>query len=178
MCQTHAKPKMDRTIKHAQATKRWGKVTECSEAAGLSGKRCINSSFCSNKNLRFQWLSSRSPPTDGSTVFPLKDIAYCALRSRHCKCQPSRLWNASPYVSAYHSACPEILHTVWKLKFQLPCWHISSQINEWRTQAFFFGGGGVSTNSVEDRERGSGSVAPYSGVLEAAVIWYNKFHFI
>ena len=44
----------------------------------------------------------------------------------------------------------------------------------------FFGGGG-STNSVEDREqkeRGSGGLAPYSGVLEAAVIWYNKFHFI
>ena len=45
---------------------------------------------------------------------------------------------------------------------------------------FFLGGGG-STNSVEDRgqrERGSGGVAAYSGVLEAAVIWYNKFHFI
>ena len=44
----------------------------------------------------------------------------------------------------------------------------------------FFSGGG-STNSVEDRgerEWGSGGVAPYSGVLEAAVIWYNKFHFI
>jgi len=43
----------------------------------------------------------------------------------------------------------------------------------------FFGGG--STNSVEDRgqrEWGSGGVAPYSGVLEAAVIWYKKFHFI
>ena len=44
---------------------------------------------------------------------------------------------------------------------------------------FFFGGG--STNSVEDRgqrERGSGGVAPYSGVMEAAVIWYKKFHFM
>ena len=43
----------------------------------------------------------------------------------------------------------------------------------------FFRGG--STNSVEDRgqrERGSGGVAPQSGVLEAAVIWYKKFHFI
>ena len=41
--------------------------------------------------------------------------------------------------------------------------------------------GGVSTNSIEDRgqrERGSRVVAPYSGVLEAAVIWYKKFHFI
>ena len=47
-----------------------------------------------------------------------------------------------------------------------------------------FGGG--STNSVEDRgqrERGSGGGSPLvrvlrSGVLEAAVIWYKKFHFI
>jgi len=40
-----------------------------------------------------------------------------------------------------------------------------------------FGGG--STNSVEDREnRNLGAVAPYSGVLEAAVIWYKKFRFI
>jgi hypothetical protein len=40
-------------------------------------------------------------------------------------------------------------------------------------------GGGGSTNSVEDRENGDlGAVAPLSGVLEAAVIWYKKFHFI
>jgi len=40
-------------------------------------------------------------------------------------------------------------------------------------------GGGGSTNSVEDRENGDlGAVTPYSGVLEAAVIWYKKFHFI
>jgi hypothetical protein len=32
---------------------------------------------------------------------------------------------------------------------------------------------------TEDRENGDlGAVAPYSGVLEAAVIWYKKFHFI
>ena len=40
--------------------------------------------------------------------------------------------------------------------------------------------GGCSTNSVEDRgqrEQGSGSGSPL-GVLEAAVIWYKKFHFI
>ena len=50
---------------------------------------------------------------------------------------------------------------------------------QWRTQEFFSWGG--STNSVEDRgqrERGSGDVAPKSGVLEAAVIWYKKFRFI
>jgi hypothetical protein len=43
--------------------------------------------------------------------------------------------------------------------------------------ASLFGGG--STNSVEDRENGDlGAVAPESGVVEAAVIWYKKFHFI
>jgi hypothetical protein len=32
---------------------------------------------------------------------------------------------------------------------------------------------------TEDRENGDvGAVAPYSGVLEAAVMWYKKFHFI
>ena len=32
---------------------------------------------------------------------------------------------------------------------------------------------------VEDREKGDlGAVAPWSGVLEAAVIWYKKFNFI
>ena len=38
---------------------------------------------------------------------------------------------------------------------------------------------GGSTNSVEDRENGDlYAVAPSSGVLEAAVIWYKKIHFI
>ena len=45
-----------------------------------------------------------------------------------------------------------------------------------------FGGvGGVPQIQLrtEDRENGDlGAVAPYSGVLEAAVIWYKKFHFI
>jgi len=43
-----------------------------------------------------------------------------------------------------------------------------------------FGRGG-STNSVstEDKENGDlGAITPQSGVLEAAVIWYKKFHFI
>jgi len=42
-------------------------------------------------------------------------------------------------------------------------------------------GGGVQPIQLrsEDRENGDlGAVAPYSGVLEAAVIWYKKFHFI
>ena len=49
---------------------------------------------------------------------------------------------------------------------------------QWRTQEFFSGG---STNSVEDRgqrERGSGGGNPLVRVLETAVIWYKKFHFI
>ena len=34
-------------------------------------------------------------------------------------------------------------------------------------------------NSVEDRENGDlGVVATQSRVLEAAVLWYKKFHFI
>jgi len=42
----------------------------------------------------------------------------------------------------------------------------------------FFRGGG-STNSVVVKENGDrGAVAPYSGVLEAVVIWYKKFHLI
>jgi len=51
-------------------------------------------------------------------------------------------------------------------------------LHQWRTQEFCSGWGG-STNSVEDRENGGlGGGSPLSGVLEAAVIWYKKFHFI
>ena len=43
-------------------------------------------------------------------------------------------------------------------------------------------GGGVSHQTelrIEDRENGDlRAVAPLSGVLEAAVIWYKKFHLI
>ena len=44
-----------------------------------------------------------------------------------------------------------------------------------------YGGGGVQQIQlrIEDRENGDlGAVAPLSGVLEAAVILYKKFHFI
>jgi hypothetical protein len=47
-------------------------------------------------------------------------------------------------------------------------------------QGFCWGGGGVQQIQLrtEDRENGDpGTVAPYSGVLEAAVILYKKFHF-
>jgi hypothetical protein len=44
---------------------------------------------------------------------------------------------------------------------------------------FVRGGEEGSTNSVEDRENGDlGAVARQSGVLEAAVISYKKFHFV
>ena len=44
---------------------------------------------------------------------------------------------------------------------------------------FFVGGVQQIQLRIEDRENGDlEGVAPYSEVLEAAVIWYNKFHFI
>ena len=51
--------------------------------------------------------------------------------------------------------------------------------HQWRTQEFC----SVMVQQIklrtEDREnRDLGAVAPYLGVLEAAVIWYKKFHFI
>ena len=46
-----------------------------------------------------------------------------------------------------------------------------------------FGGEGGAVQQIqlrtEERENGDlGAVSPSSGVLEAAVIWYKKFHFI
>jgi len=50
---------------------------------------------------------------------------------------------------------------------------------QWRTQEFCSGGLQQIQLRTEDREYGDlGAVAPYSGVLEAAVIWYKKFNFI
>jgi hypothetical protein len=53
--------------------------------------------------------------------FLVRTAAYwlmaAALRSLHnCTCRPSNLWNASPCVSVYYSATPEIPHILWKLK--------------------------------------------------------------
>ena len=59
-------------------------------------------------------------------------------------------------------------------------WKSMFQCNQWRTQEFC-SEWGVQQIQVwtEDRENGDlGAAAPYSGVLEAAVIWYKKFHFI
>ena len=53
--------------------------------------------------------------------------------------------------------------------------------NQWRAQEFFSGGGGIQQIQLraETRENGDlGAVAPLSGVLEAAVIWYKEFHFV
>jgi hypothetical protein len=54
-----------------------------------------------------------------------------------------------------------------------------STIRQWRTQEFCSGGGVQQIQlRTEDRENGDlGAVAPYSGVLEAAVMWYKKSHF-
>jgi hypothetical protein len=52
--------------------------------------------------------------------------------------------------------------------------------DQWRTQEFC-SGGGVQQIQLKtwDRQNGDlGAVAPQSGVLEAAVIWYKKFHSI
>jgi hypothetical protein len=48
---------------------------------------------------------------------------------------------------------------------------------QWRNQEFFFGGfQQIQLKSV--RTEIWGAVAPYSGVLEAAIIWYKKCNFI
>ena len=51
-------------------------------------------------------------------------------------------------------------------------------LRQWRTQEFCSGGGGVQQIQLRTEDRDLGAVAPYSGVLEATVIWYKKFHFI
>jgi len=51
--------------------------------------------------------------------------------------------------------------------------------SQWRTQEFCSEGVQQIQLRTEDRENGVlGAVAPLSGVLETAVIWYKKFHFI
>ena len=54
----------------------------------------------------------------------------------------------------------------------------STDYNQWRTQEFYSGGGVQQIQlRTEDRENGDlGAVATQSWVLEAAVIWYKKFH--
>jgi hypothetical protein len=52
---------------------------------------------------------------------------------------------------------------------------------QWRTQDFVSGGEGVQQIQLRTEDRDNvdlGAVAPHSGVLGAAVIWYKKFHFI
>jgi len=53
--------------------------------------------------------------------------------------------------------------------------------SQWLTQEFCSGGGGGQQVQLrtEDRENGDlGAVAPYSGILEVAVIWYKNFYFV
>jgi hypothetical protein len=48
---------------------------------------------------------------------------------------------------------------------------------QWLTQEFY-SGGGVQQIQLRTENGDLGAVALYSVVLEAAVIWYKKFHFI
>ena len=51
----------------------------------------------------------------------------------------------------------------------------------WRLDPVAYPGifsGGVQQIQFRTERTGSGGVTPSSGVLEAAVIWYKKFHFI
>jgi len=51
---------------------------------------------------------------------------------------------------------------------------------EWRNQEFCWGVGiqQIQLKTVDRKKGDLGAVASLSGVLEAAVIWYKKFHFI
>ena len=70
--------------------------------------------------------------------------------------------------SLSHSDTPQSVGLLW-----------TSDRPQWGTQEFCSGGVQQNKLGTEDRENGDlGAVAPYSGVLEAAVIWYKKFHFI
>ena len=51
-------------------------------------------------------------------------------------------------------------------------------LREWHAQEFCLGVGGFQQIQLRTEDRDLGVVAPWSGVLEAAVISYKKFHFI
>jgi len=56
---------------------------------------------------------------------------------------------------------------------------ISYSLLQWRTPEFCSGGFQQIQLRTEDIQNGDlGAVAPSQGVLEAAVIWYKKFHFV
>ena len=68
-------------------------------------------------------------------------------------------------------------------KKDLMCWAFFFVVKQGNgvPRNFVRGGGVVQQIQLrtEDRENGDlGAVAPYSGVLEAVVIWYKKFNFI
>ena len=65
--------------------------------------------------------------------------------------------------------CPVRTDCVWSL--------LTGLLQPVAYPGILFGELGGSSYSLEGRENGDlGVVAPYSGVLEAAVIWYKKFH--
>ena len=82
--------------------------------------------------------------------------------------------------------CKSAIVSFWKSA--LPFWELRTNLTETYKTVYFPSGiprnfvrGGVQQTQLrtEDREnRDLGAVAPYSRVLEAAVIWYKKFHFI
>ena len=67
----------------------------------------------------------------------------------------------------------------WYLFSMWKCWFCKWEIRSGPVAytGILFGGGQQIHLRTEDRENGDmgGAVAPYSGVLEAAVIWYQKF---
>ena len=98
------------------------------------------------------------------------------LKLRHISFTPMQTL-ASYTQSRYVHTCPILKHQFICTLFIVLC-----QSNQWCAQEFCSGAGGGGFQQIqlrtEDRENGDlGSVAPYSGVLEAAVIWYKEFHF-
>jgi len=72
------------------------------------------------------------------------------------------------------------------VKIQASDLHVSFSVPQYPADGavaypgILFGVGGQQIQlRTEDRENGDlGAAAPYSGVLEAVVLWYKKFHFI
>ena len=65
------------------------------------------------------------------------------------------------------------------LPFSCIIFGLQARLCQWRTQEFRSGGwfNKLSWGQRTERTRTWGAAAPQSGVLEAAVIWYKKFHF-
>ena len=97
----------------------------------------------------------------------------------NCAAKPAESGSTSQYMKkCFMNIDPKRSYRVSAFRILSEMLEVST-LSQWRTQEFCSGGG--STNSVGDRgqrERRSGGGSPIVGVLEAAVIWYKKFHFI